>query len=109
MIAGACAFREIDLAMICKSIGIGKPRVDETDSGISSASVRRTAEFLVVFLSRVKTTQPEEKTPAKTRALSTKTISSNLVAHVWSTKYRRNKKLITQFACKLRDECFELN
>jgi hypothetical protein len=30
-------------------------------------------------------------------------------AHVWSTKYRWNKKLITQFCCTLRDEHFKPN
>jgi hypothetical protein len=27
-------------------------------------------------------------------------ITSNLVAHVWSIKYRRKQKVIAQFACK---------
>jgi hypothetical protein len=32
-----------------------------------------------------------------------------LVVHAWSTKYRWNQKLITQFSCTLRDEHFEPN
>jgi hypothetical protein len=32
-----------------------------------------------------------------------------LVAHAWSTKCRRNKKLIAQFAWKLRNERFKYN
>jgi hypothetical protein len=34
---------------------------------------------------------------------------SNLAAHVWSTKYRRKKKIITQFSCKSRHKSFEPN
>jgi hypothetical protein len=33
----------------------------------------------------------------------------NLAVYIWSIKYRGNKKLIIQFACKLRDEHFEPN
>jgi hypothetical protein len=36
-------------------------------------------------------------------------ITSNLTADAWSTKYRRKKKLITQFSCKSRDKSFEPN
>jgi hypothetical protein len=36
-------------------------------------------------------------------------VTSNLAAHAWSTKYRRKKKLITQFNCKSRDKSFEPN
>jgi hypothetical protein len=32
-----------------------------------------------------------------------------LMVHAWSTKYRQNQKLITQFGCTLRDERFEPN
>ena len=32
-----------------------------------------------------------------------------LAAHEWSIKSRQNKKLIPQFACKLRDESNEPN
>ena len=34
-------------------------------------------------------------------------VTSNLAAHVWSTKCRRKKKLITQFTEKSRDKTFE--
>jgi hypothetical protein len=40
---------------------------------------------------------------------SPKTITLNLTAHAWSIKYKRNKNLIAQFTCKLRDERFEPN
>jgi hypothetical protein len=36
-------------------------------------------------------------------------ITSNLRTYAWSTKYRRKKKLITQFSCKSRDKSFEPN
>jgi hypothetical protein len=36
-------------------------------------------------------------------------VTSNLTAYAWSTKYRRKKKLITQFCCKSRDKSFEPN
>jgi hypothetical protein len=32
-----------------------------------------------------------------------------VVVLIWRIKYRRNKKLIAQFACKLRDESNETN
>jgi hypothetical protein len=36
-------------------------------------------------------------------------VTLNFVAHAWSTKCRRKKKLITQFSCKSRDKSFEPN
>ena len=46
-----------------------------------------------------------------TLALCKKKISRHikLTVHTWSTKYRRNQKLITQFALTLRDESFKPN
>jgi hypothetical protein len=40
---------------------------------------------------------------------NSKSVTVKLAAHSWSTKCRRNKKLIAQFAWKLRDERFEPN
>jgi hypothetical protein len=40
---------------------------------------------------------------------ATVSVTLNLAAHAWSTKYRRKKKLITQFSCKSRDKSFEPN
>jgi hypothetical protein len=40
---------------------------------------------------------------------ATVSVTSNLAVHAWSTKCRRNKKLITQFSCKSRDKSFEPN
>ena len=44
-------------------------------------------------------------------ALCKKKISHHikLVVRAWNTKRRRNKKLIAQLGCTLRDECFEHN
>ena len=36
-------------------------------------------------------------------------VTSNLVAYVWSTKCRQKKKLIAQLSEKSRDETFESN
>jgi hypothetical protein len=37
-------------------------------------------------------------------------LSHRILRHMpWSTKYRRKKKLITQFSCKSRDKSFEPN
>ena len=46
-----------------------------------------------------------------TLALCKKKILSyiKLVVHAWSTKCRRNQKLIAQLGCTLRDERFEPN
>jgi hypothetical protein len=40
---------------------------------------------------------------------SPQNITSNLAAHAWSIKCRRNKKLIAQFTVKSRDESFKPN
>jgi hypothetical protein len=45
----------------------------------------------------------------QSKKVCTVLVTSNLAVHVWSTKCRRKKKLITQFSCKSRDKSFEPN
>ena len=43
----------------------------------------------------------------KTKNFLRFSVISNLTAHTWSIKYSWKQKLITQFACKSRDESFK--
>ena len=45
----------------------------------------------------------------RSKIQNSKNAASNIAALACRIKYRRNKKLITQFACKLRDESNEPN
>jgi hypothetical protein len=70
-----------------------------------------TSQDIISFENRTLCAGVQKKTRAwfRSQNFSRKTTVTNLAAHALSIKYRRNKKLIAQFVCKLRDERFEPN
>jgi hypothetical protein len=67
-------------------------------------------EYIVIqLLLQIRACLVDIHTQKENPKSATVPVTSNLAAHAWSIKYRRKKKLITQFSCKSRDKSFKPN